>query len=69
MSKPEETENPEIEARWKEFWEDHKDYDPSWVGEFLGELGEALGMYLASLLTAKDWTSFTRDAELIEIKN
>ena len=42
MTEREAEESAEVEARWKEFWADHKDYDPSWVPEFLGELREDL---------------------------
>jgi hypothetical protein len=42
MNKKERKVSAEIEARWKEFWDDHKDYEPDWVRDFLMELNEDL---------------------------
>jgi len=42
MNRREKKVSAEIEARWKEFWADHKDYEPDWVRDFLMELNEDL---------------------------
>jgi hypothetical protein len=39
MSKKQET---EIEARLKEFWDDHKDFDSGWARGILDELTEVI---------------------------
>lgn len=34
--------NAELKARWKEFWEDHKDFDSPWLRHMLNNLEEFL---------------------------
>jgi hypothetical protein len=42
MSKQRKKETAEIEARWKEFWDDHKDFDSAWARNVLHMTSESL---------------------------
>jgi hypothetical protein len=42
MSKQRERERAELDARWKEFWDDHKAFDSAWARNILGNLSEFL---------------------------
>lgn len=42
MSKQRDKESAEVEARWTEFWNDHKDFDSSWARNILHDVSEFL---------------------------
>src|SRR5436309_3124697 len=42
MSRQQKTESGEIEARWDEFWRDHKDFDSFWARALLHDVSEFL---------------------------
>jgi hypothetical protein len=42
MDQRQDNENEEVKARWKEFWDDHKDFDSAWARNVLHSLSEFL---------------------------
>ena len=48
MSKKQEA---EVEARLKEFWDDHKDFDSGWARSILERLTEIMGRYRGDCAT------------------
>jgi len=42
MNKSQRKESGEVEARWKKFWDDHKDFESPWARNILHQLTEFL---------------------------